>query len=104
MKFKKMPENVFHNIQINPNAGDNGTKSHSDEKIYLLMNKLDTSFVVYLVSKKPIPKDRDIYFMSPDGLPYKAKKETLEFMSHYRIKAEFEQIKEEETDDEATSN
>lgn len=92
MNFKKVPENVFHNIQINPNAGDNDTKSHSGKKTYLLMNKLDTSFVVYLVSNKPIPKDRDIYFLSPDGIPYKAKKETLEFMSHYRIKAEFERI------------
>lgn len=98
MKFKKVPENVFNNIQINPNAfnaGNNDTKSCSDGKTYLLMNKLDTSFVVYLTSNKPIPRDQDIYFVAPDGTPYKAKKETLKFMSHYRINAEFERIKEE---------
>ena len=73
MKFKKVPENVFHDIQFNLNVGDNDTKSCSGKKTYLLMNKLDTSFVVYLTSKKPIPKDRDIYFLSPDGIPYKGK-------------------------------
>lgn len=96
MKFKKVPENVFHDIQFNLNVGDNDTKSCSGKKTYLLMNKLDTSFAVYLTSNKPIPRDQDIYFVAPDGTPYKAKKETLEFMSHYRIKAEFEPIKEED--------
>ena len=95
MKFKKVPENTFRSVQVS-NAEDAWLVPEPDEEIYMLLDKANSDFFVAVISKKPFPRDRDIYFMSPDGVPYKAKKETLEFMSHYRIKAEFERIKEED--------
>lgn len=117
MKFKKVPDSTFKNIQINPCTWDNDVEPNkkfrviSDEDAniqaitdsqaiyYMLRDALDNSFIGIIKSQKPISKDDDIYFVAPNGIFYKAKKETYEFIECFGaniLKAEFEQIMKED--------
>lgn len=102
IKSKKMSENVFHDIQIYTkeanNSEDTTINLESVDKIILVLNKCNPDNFIVLTGKELFPKDRDIYFVVFDGTPYKAKKETFEFIECFgmnTIKAEFERIKEE---------
>ncbi len=80
------------------NSEDTTINLESVDKTTLVVDKFNPDNFIVITGKELFPKDRDIYFVAFDGTPYKAKKETFEFIECFGtniIKAEFERIKEE---------